>query len=65
MWAKIIETGPLVMRVLKEIFEGVSRGASNEEIRQRIASKDVLLDEELDKLRDAKDDLRSFIETGS
>jgi len=64
MWAAILQAAPLAMKVVKAIVEGARDGASNEEIRQRIASKDLILDKELDDLRSAKADLDDFITGG-
>jgi hypothetical protein len=63
-WDLLFKTLPMVVKVLREIIEGQKRGATNQEIRDRIASPDVILDEEMDALRDAEDDLGDFVRTG-
>jgi hypothetical protein len=64
-WDKILSKGlPIAIKVLREVFQGMADGASNEEIRQRVAKPDVILDEELDQLRDDEDDLLDFVKTG-
>ena len=63
-WDLLFKALPLVGKILREIIEGQKRGATNQEIRDRIASPDVILDEEMDKLRDAEDDLDDFVRTG-
>jgi hypothetical protein len=63
-WTQLFKAVPTALKVIREIIEAARSGASNEEIRARIASPDVILDEELDELRAAKDDLDEFIRTG-
>lgn len=64
-WEQILTQGmPLALRVLREVFGGLAEGADNEEIRKRVASPDVILDEELDQLRDDEEDLLDFVRTG-
>lgn len=62
---QLLEKGlPIAVRVLREVFAGLADGASNEEIRKRAASPDVILDDELDQLRDAEGDLDDYIKNG-
>lgn len=63
-WDLLFKALPLVGKILREIIEGQKRGATNQEIRDRIASPDVILDEEMDELRDAEDDLKDFVRNG-
>jgi hypothetical protein len=63
-WDLLFKALPLVGKILREIIEGQKRGATNQEIRDRIASPDVILDEEMDELRDAEADLDDFVRTG-
>lgn len=63
-WDLVFKAIPLAIKVLREIIDGQKRGASNQEIRERIASPDVILDEEMDELRAAEDDLADFVRTG-
>jgi hypothetical protein len=64
-WEKILTKGlPIAVRVLREVIQGLADGNSNEEIRQRASNPGVILDEELDQLRDDEDDLLNFIKTG-
>ena len=64
-WEKLITKGlPIALKVIREVFDGIAQGRDNEEIRQRVADPSLILDEELDELRDAEDDLTDFIRTG-
>lgn len=64
-WEKLLTKGlPIAVKVLREVLQGLADGSSNEEIRQRASSPDVILDEELDQLRDDEEDLLEFIRTG-
>ena len=63
-WPLLLKLLPTAVKVLKEMVEGFKRGATNQEIRDRIASPDVILDDEMDELRDAEDDLDEFVRTG-
>ena len=63
-WALLGKMLPTAVKVMKEIVDGFKNGRSNQEIRDRIASSDLILDEELDDLRDAETDLEDFIRTG-
>lgn len=64
-WEKLLTKGlPIAVKVLREVFEGIADGKSNEEIRERVASPEVILDESLDQLRDDEEDLLDFVRTG-
>lgn len=64
-WALLLKLLPTAVKVLRELVEGFKRGATNQEIRDRIASPEVILDSEIDELRNAEDDLKDFIRTGA
>lgn len=63
-WALLTKALPTAIKVVRAIIEGFRDGASNEEIRQRVADPDLILDRELDELRAAQDDLEDYIRTG-
>ncbi len=64
-WEKLLTKGlPIAIKVLRSVFEGIADGKSNDEIRERAASPEVILDESLDQLRDDEDDLLDFVRTG-
>lgn len=64
-WDKVLTKGlPIAVKVLREVFEGIADGKNNEEIRARVADPSVILDEELDQLRDDEQDLLDFVRTG-
>lgn len=63
-WELLRKILPIAFKAAKEIYDGLKSGASNEEIRQRVASPSVILDDELDDLRSAEDDLEDYIKTG-
>lgn len=54
----------IATRVVTEIAEGLRKGESNEEIRKRIATRAVILDEELNELRGIKTELDDYVRTG-
>jgi len=56
--------GAWVMRIVNVIAEALRDGVDDEEIRRRISSPDVILKDELDKLRARKQSLQDFVETG-
>lgn len=61
---KFLEYVPLIVRILQAIFDGVRSNESDEEIRARVANPDVILAEDLAKLRRAKGDLDDYIARG-
>lgn len=64
-WEALLTKGlPIAINVLREVFRAVVDGADNDEIRRRAAAPDVILDEQLDALRDDEQDLLDYIKTG-
>lgn len=63
-WTLLEKLLPIALRTAKAIFDGVRNGEDNEEIRRRVTSSDVILDEDLDALRESEDDLEEYIRTG-
>ena len=63
-WKLLEKLIPMGVRIIREIADGITNKRSPEEIRQRVASPDVILDDEIEELRDAEDDLRRFIDQG-
>lgn len=56
--------GNWIMRIANVIAEALRDGVDDEEIRRRISSPDVILKDELDKIRARKNSLRDFVENG-
>lgn len=54
----------IASRVAMEVIEGLRRKETNAQIRARIASRSTILDEEIDDLRAAQDDLDTYVRTG-
>lgn len=54
----------IASKVALEIIEGLRHKESNAQIRARLASRDLILDDELDELRAAQDDLADYVRTG-
>ncbi len=54
-----------IPRIFKIVKKAIDEKASDEEIRRRIASSDVILESELATLRSRKQDLKDYIESGS
>lgn len=54
----------IASKVAMELLEGLQRNESNAEIRERIASRTLILDKEIDELRAAQNDLDTFVRTG-
>lgn len=63
-WALLAKALPTAIKIVRAMIEGLRDGASNEEIRKRIADPGLILDHELDDLRAAQDDLDDYIRTG-
>jgi hypothetical protein len=64
-WELLLTKGlPIALKVLREVIDGISKGRTNAEIRQRVSEPDVILDDALDQLRDDEDDLLEFVRTG-
>lgn len=60
-WKKLLERAvPIAMDVATEIVDGIMNGATDEEIRERVAAPGGILDKSLKQLRDDEEDLLDF-----